>query len=397
MASSLFGLKEWAVRLPALIFGLASIFITWRIGRKLFSTRIVLLTSALLAVSPAHIAWSVTARGYSGYLLCTTLLILLYLQTLRTSKSADKYRFILLTLTGYFFHSLSLLFVVVLVLHPCLTALIAQRNSTPLPEGIKNAWENSGLALSVTALLCFPFIARTWVEHRAYPRAEFFPDFPFTLWNALTSYPWPALSFLGFFLFCLGLTTLQKKNPHTASLFTLLLLLPLAMWVSRPSFLYERFWAGLVPVIFLLTTQGVCFIEQQGQRWKQTVKALILVLITGLIFAWADGKAPMIKDTSWSLRDDIQTAEGRVPPGTPLYALEGQDRFFRDCLKQPVMTLQNVKAYTKAIALNRNAIFLILPDYIKSASHEARPIFDILINGRKEEKTGIVSMFKQQL
>jgi len=64
-----FGEREWAIRLPAVILGTATIPIFYRVAR-LASTRVVSVSAALLlAVSYHHIFFSQNARGYTGHVL----------------------------------------------------------------------------------------------------------------------------------------------------------------------------------------------------------------------------------------------------------------------------------------------------------------------------------------
>lgn len=63
--TTLLGYSELVVRLPSVIFGLATIYIVYLIGKKLFSVKMGLLCALLLAVNPLHIYYSQEARMYS--------------------------------------------------------------------------------------------------------------------------------------------------------------------------------------------------------------------------------------------------------------------------------------------------------------------------------------------
>ncbi|MBP9669868.1 glycosyltransferase family 39 protein [Candidatus Woesebacteria bacterium] len=54
----IFGLNEWGVRLPAAIFGVFSVYLTYLLGKKLYSNEVGLWASFLLAVSPWHLMLS---------------------------------------------------------------------------------------------------------------------------------------------------------------------------------------------------------------------------------------------------------------------------------------------------------------------------------------------------
>ena len=65
LSTSLFGETAWAARLPAMLFGLGSIWLTWRLARRMLGPAEALLVAALLATSYHHIWFSQNARGYT--------------------------------------------------------------------------------------------------------------------------------------------------------------------------------------------------------------------------------------------------------------------------------------------------------------------------------------------
>ncbi len=82
VVTSLAGESIWALRLPAVLFGVASLWATWRLGRLVAGWREGLLATALLAVSYHHVWFSQNARGYTGLLLWSVLATLAFLRLL---------------------------------------------------------------------------------------------------------------------------------------------------------------------------------------------------------------------------------------------------------------------------------------------------------------------------
>lgn len=80
---ALFGESPAALRLPALLFGVASIAALWRVGVQLSSRREAGLACLLLAVSYHHVWFSQNARGYTGILFFTLLGTSLFVQGMR--------------------------------------------------------------------------------------------------------------------------------------------------------------------------------------------------------------------------------------------------------------------------------------------------------------------------
>ncbi len=79
ISTRLFGESPWAVRLPAMLFGIASIWAAMRLAVLVFDKRVAVFTGLLLAVSWHHIWFSQNARGYTillfGTLFSTDLLL----------------------------------------------------------------------------------------------------------------------------------------------------------------------------------------------------------------------------------------------------------------------------------------------------------------------------------
>lgn len=79
LSMTIFGESEWSVRLPAVLFGVASVPVMYWISRLALTRWESLGAAALLATSYHHIFFSQNARGYSAYiffsLVATALLI----------------------------------------------------------------------------------------------------------------------------------------------------------------------------------------------------------------------------------------------------------------------------------------------------------------------------------
>jgi arylsulfatase len=78
------GPTELAIRLPALILGIAGIGAAFLLGRELMDHRAGLVAAALLAVSPYHVFYSQMARSYSTCATLATLAFVLLFRLLRT-------------------------------------------------------------------------------------------------------------------------------------------------------------------------------------------------------------------------------------------------------------------------------------------------------------------------
>lgn len=86
-----FGDCAFALRLPAALFGVASVWALWRFARRVAPPREAWLATALLAVSYHHVWFSQNARGYTGLLFFSLLGSSAFLELL-TRRSARERR-----------------------------------------------------------------------------------------------------------------------------------------------------------------------------------------------------------------------------------------------------------------------------------------------------------------
>ena len=77
-AIALFSESAWSLRLPAVLFGLASLVAVWALARRAVGRAEALVVAFLLAISYDHVSFSQNARGCAGLLFWTTWATLLF-------------------------------------------------------------------------------------------------------------------------------------------------------------------------------------------------------------------------------------------------------------------------------------------------------------------------------
>ncbi|MGH7504186.1 MAG: glycosyltransferase family 39 protein, partial [Longimicrobiales bacterium] len=107
----LFGESPWSIRLPALVFGVASVPMLYVLGRQVATRREALLAAALLAVSYHHIWFSQNARGYTMLAFFAMLATHLLLRGVRHGRRRDFLGYAVAVALGIFTH-LTMVFVV---------------------------------------------------------------------------------------------------------------------------------------------------------------------------------------------------------------------------------------------------------------------------------------------
>jgi len=83
---SIFGESAWSLRVPAVVFGLASIWATMRLATLVYGSRVALYSGMLLALSYHHIWFSQNARGYMLLLFGTVYSTWLLLRGLQSGR-----------------------------------------------------------------------------------------------------------------------------------------------------------------------------------------------------------------------------------------------------------------------------------------------------------------------
>lgn len=81
-----FGESAWAMRLPSVVFGVASIWAAMRLATLAYGSRVAIYTGLLLALSYHHIWFSQNARGYTLLLFGTIYSTFLVLRGLHSGK-----------------------------------------------------------------------------------------------------------------------------------------------------------------------------------------------------------------------------------------------------------------------------------------------------------------------
>jgi len=87
-AVEIFGESAWALRLPALVFGVLSLWPLYALGLRLVGHGKALVACALMTFSYHHIWFSQNARGYTGLLLFATLATWLWIEATERGRWA---------------------------------------------------------------------------------------------------------------------------------------------------------------------------------------------------------------------------------------------------------------------------------------------------------------------
>ncbi len=267
LAIAFFGEQEWAVRLPAAIFGAATIPVFYWVSRLILSQRSSLCAALLLAVSYHHIFYSQNARGYSMQLFFTTLACGLFVKGLQE----DRLRIWILYVAAMFFNMASLLnssfvFAAHILIGAAALIIIKRRGDSPFPLLYRLI-----AVFGVTAFLVFQLYATfipqayvyaqtTWSDP-ASGYSPFSMEFAAEMIRGISAGFGTSLIFLAFpfavTVAVVGFVVLFKRNWILTASLVLPIILTVAYLILNRLNVAPRFLLIAFPFAILVTIQGI--------------------------------------------------------------------------------------------------------------------------------------------
>jgi hypothetical protein len=255
-AVALFGEASWSLRIPAALFGVASIPMLYLVGTKVTGRFESILAASILTVSYHHIWFSQNARGYTTLTFAVLLSTYLMLCWFEHRKTSYLIGYAVVAALGSYTH-LTMVFVVVAHSLVCAFELFLRRRTRPEDwKRLSATFAGSGL---LTLLVYAPMVPEMIVFFTTKTASS--EEVATPVWAALEAVRglqvgfgtvWVALA--GGAIFGFGMWSFFRERPTALYLF--LLPLPvtvgLAIAMSRPIFPRFLFFAigfGLLIVV----------------------------------------------------------------------------------------------------------------------------------------------------
>lgn len=266
IAIAAFGEAPWAIRLPALLFGVASVPLLYALGLQVTDRREALLSAALLTVSYHHVWFSQNARGYTALAFFALLSTWLLLRNLERPAAGTLVAYSIAVALGTYTH-LTMAFV--LAGH---ALVMTGRNLRRDGDGRRwrdGAWPWIGFALAgLLILLCYaPILAQV---------QQFFLNRPSAL-KGVSTPSWAAgeaikglmlglgagtgtvaavVVAVAALLFGAGLASYARRAPLALALFVAPGVATLLGAVVARGTLYPRFFFALIGFGLLIGVRG---------------------------------------------------------------------------------------------------------------------------------------------
>lgn len=273
-AIRLFGEQPWALRLPAVLFGVASIPALYFLGRLVTTNRAALFASALMAVNYQHVWFSQNARGYTGMLLWTLLTSLFFIRCTHNGRRRDWVMYGITAALGLYTH-LMMTFVVAghVALYFWLLASQARSGHRLSRSSFLPAY---GFALcgGVSLLLYGPVIPRVLAHTVGVARDPLRYEWASPLWalaelvrglRSGTAGGLLAIGIGGVVLLC-GLLSYWQDNRFTVGLFIFPGLMTAVAVLATGHNFWPRFFFFEIGFAMLLLVRGAMVLGRFGSR-----------------------------------------------------------------------------------------------------------------------------------
>ncbi|MCI0607080.1 glycosyltransferase family 39 protein [bacterium] len=317
----LFGESEWALRLPAVIFGVGALWLVSRFGCEVTNRLEALLTVGLLCVSYFHIWFSQNARGYTGLQFWTMASALLLLRCL-ASNDRKKWMLYGVTLALGMYTQLTMLFVP--AGHFVIYLWKVRREIKVRPwDGLLYGFCLGGL---LTLLLYSPVLGKMFLTMGEESTVAMWKQ---PLWTLLEIVRGMKLHFAGgivalvaLLIFGAGLFSYSRTKPIVVQLLILPVLIGSVITLALGHPLWPRFFFfnfGLAMLVLVRGTMslGALLVPEKYGRFPGTAICILLILLSALALPRAYGPkqdflgARIFVEKNKSPRDVIATA-GRI-------------------------------------------------------------------------------------
>jgi hypothetical protein len=298
LSQRLLGRSEWALRLPALLLGLISLYSLWAFTRRFAGSALAVLATAALAFSPAHIFWSVTARGYMGMLLFTLVSTSLYWQILDYSSWRKGLLFTVSNVLAILFHPFAALVVLtqfVFLLYLAVREMATGRSGRVLTVGSCRIFYLALPVIVGMSLACYALMIPHYLHHfRELEHGAFYPLFPLKVLELLSYGPahsvglgWLLVGAMGG-LCTVGWIAFRHKCARVADYWVCLGIVPFLIVIpARPHYLDTRFFFFLLPFYLILVGGGLLMAWQAAtthtERMSRTMLQGCCLLVGGAI------------------------------------------------------------------------------------------------------------------
>jgi uncharacterized membrane protein len=391
LSIALLGESEVSLRLPALIFGLLSLVLTYYLASRLFDPRVGLVASFLTAVAPIHFFYSQSARGYTALMVFALLSVLFFLRGVERQERRQWVYYSLLTTLGFTFH-LFIVWVVAcqLILFGFMigVAQVTDRLRNLMTKQLVTQFFTSLLAVGVIVLMIYGLLTPRalkglFVTEGGPGMSALFPS----LLGSFSSSREPGLSswlYLGLAAIGWGGGVRKRGNPILL-IGMLIALPPVLALIPGPAYLSARFFLFGLPFYLILVASGVAF-------GSMLVNRLSTPLVISTCLALGAFQIPTIRDLIRQELQDFRAAGEYLSqvasPDTAICAIGIGSRNFAYYVRNGQVVIPRNLAQFQELVQTKKAVYCAVAYRPRSEEvAEHRRIFDYLEQNAVAVKT----------
>lgn len=315
LATAIYADPSWAIlpaRIVMVLFGIWCVYLTYRLGEKLFGRGVGLLSALLLAVDPVHVAYSQVVRSD---IMATAFMLLMLLATLRYGREG-RWRDLLLaalwlgaaTTTKWPFAACGISFVAV--------GALRLTGGQDAPATALSRLVLFGAAAIVAVVAISPYLV---LDHQAALRSvsgevqvrHVGQTGQGVLWNAGWYLRQPLATAFGWFgvaLAAAGIVLVARRPEPRALLLPLLAVL--AAVTLTQNLIWVRWTLPLLPLLSILVAVAV-FALPGGTAKRAPIAVAILLLFAPLLWQTQKDSAERLTDTRQAA---TRWAAAHIPP-----------------------------------------------------------------------------------
>ena len=328
LSCRMFGEGEVPLRIPALVLGLASLVAAWVFSRRLLGPLGALACVLALTISPVHVAFSASARGYSGLILFALVSSHLYFGLLLRPRRRRAAGFVLASAAGIYLHAYAAWLPMIQILH--LAALARFGRPPPSARAFRLIWQCFPAIFALTLLLYAPVLPNILSLLVQSGPGIFSAAFPIRVVMDFSGKPGILLSVAAMIFTLVGLWTRRRTWPREVGYVAALFVIPVTVaWLAHPIFLYTRFFLFSFPFLVMFLVAGIAAPFASSQR-----RAGAAFILRGATVVLALALAGTWSVDSWhvegeGIRDAMQAMQTDVRDSTVFCAIGGGSEVFR--------------------------------------------------------------------
>lgn len=386
LSNKLFGHSERSLRLPALLLGLASLYVFWLLGRSILTFSAATLATFVLALSPPHVIWSVEARGYSGMIFFSLLSSYLYLRLLRQPNAREACLYVAASAVGIYVHLYSVFVVgvqVLLFIESWISKRPAPLGGVQVTPAFSRLFWRSFVAIAGLSLIAYMPAAHSMIADLIKRgRGNFNPTFPWSLIQQLSGSEHSTIAIFVFVTAAVGWCYLSRVRPLETRYFSALIVLPLLlMWLARPFDLYPRFFAYWLPYYILFFVAGLGALwnlaRPDQSAWPGFLaRAGASILLVAVLFHWTAKRWHYIPQEGYREASSAMLAD--ADDTVRFCAIGGARSVWRYYIHQPIAMPASVEELQKLSATGKE---------IRCAYYEA--------SWQNEQQTALAEFLRQ--